>query len=829
MKTSITVLALSTALVSHTAWADSPAPDSASATPSVKGAFTTGVAKGRDLLDTAISASTISDSDLHKIGTTSIAEIVGNIPGIRAETGGTDGRVSITIRGLPLDADGSKFLQIQEDGLPVLEFGDIYFGVPTQFLRSDLATGQVQAIRGGSASTFASNSPGGVVNFISRTGEETGGMLQFSSGLNYALGRVDFDYGQKIDDHWRFNVGGFYRRGEGPRATGYDTFNGGQIKFNATRTFDGGYIRFYAKVLDDREPFLGAVPVQVSGSDSDPHFSPLPGFDPRSDSAWTRNVSSALVLNRSNLPETIDLRQGDHSKVRAFGIEAQFELAGWTITDRARYSVISGQHNETAGQVYIPAAALAGALGVPGGTVSYADGPLAGQTVANPATLNGNGLAALGLQINADINSLNYAVNDLRASRVFALAGGKLTTTAGFYASSQDIDMLWSFNSTVMDFAGGGNSTLLNVTTPSGFPVTQGGVLSYSFLGGSGQFKRDLDVRFRTLAPYGSINYQAGKLTLGASLRYDRTQARGMVYGADLGGGRVGVGAYDINGDGVISLPETQTAMLPLSQPASVAYSYGFVSYSAGANYRIAEDLSAFARYSRGGRACADRDVYPPSFNPATGQLANASLAFSPIRQAELGTKFRSGAITVFVTGFWASTKDTNVQVAADTQGNTIVVPINRTYSAKGVELESEARKGPFSLRLGATYTKSKIDSDLDNPAENGLVPRHEPNFFMTAMPQFQTGMISIGANVIGVSSSYAEDTDLLKQPGYVLVNPFVEVRPLAHVTATLNVFNLFNKLAFSEVDSGGVPANGIVNILPINGRTLTASVRITF
>ena len=837
MKTTLILLAATTALAPITAWADAPAPaapDSPSAEaaadqPSAKGAFTTGVAKGRDLLDTAISASTISSSDLAKIGTTSIAEAVGNIPGIRAETGGTDGRTSITIRGLPLDADGSKFLQIEEDGLPVLEFGDLYFAGTPQFLRTDLSLGQVQAIRGGSASTFASNSPGGVVNFLSRTGEDNGGVLQVSSGVNYDLGRIDFDYGGKIDDHWRFNIGGFYHEGEGPRASGYQAFKGGQIKFNVTRTFDGGYIRLYVKVLDDREPYYGLVPVQIGGSNDAPQLSALPGFDPRTNSAWSKNIVNLQSLNQNNLPETINLQHGDHSKVRSFGIEAQFDVAGWTVTDHFRYSDISGEHNETSGAEFVPAAYVGAALGGPGATLSYADGPLSGQAVTNPAGLNGNGLAAVNTYSHADLNSLNYTVNDLRASRVWTAGSGKLTTTAGLYASSQDINALWTFATTLNDFASGGNSTMLNVTTASGLPVTQQGVLAYELLGNGGLYHRLYDVNFRVLAPYGSANYQWGKLAIGGSLRYDFGKVTGAVYGSDLGGGRVGSGSYDFNGDGLISLPESQTALLPLSQPGSVGYSYGYLSYSVGANYRLAEDLSAFARYSKGARASADRNLFPPTFNPATGQLASSSLAYSPIKQAEIGTKFRTGGVTVYVTGFWASTTDNNYQVGNDDNGATIVTAIDRTYSAKGVEVESEARKGPFSLRLGATYTKSKIDNDLYNPGENGLTPRHEPDFFFTAMPQFETRLVSIGANVVGVTSSFAEDTDLLKQPGYVLVNPFIEVRPLARVTALLNVYNLFNKLAFVELDSAAVPAGGIVNALTLNGRTITGSIRFSF
>ena len=117
-----------------------PADDSAvsqAAAPKAK-TFSTGVAKGRDLLDSAISASTLDEVDLPKLGTTSVFGIIGNLPGIRAETNGNDGFSALTVRGLPLTDDGSKFMQIQEDGLPVLEFGDIKLASPDMFVRADI-------------------------------------------------------------------------------------------------------------------------------------------------------------------------------------------------------------------------------------------------------------------------------------------------------------------------------------------------------------------------------------------------------------------------------------------------------------------------------------------------------------------------------------------------------------------------------------------------------------------------------------------------------------------------------------------------------------------
>ncbi|WP_366522293.1 hypothetical protein [uncultured Sphingomonas sp.] len=52
-----------------------------------------------------------------------------NLPGIRVEASGGEGNANISVRGLPVASGGAKFLQLQEDSLPVLEFGDIIFGI----------------------------------------------------------------------------------------------------------------------------------------------------------------------------------------------------------------------------------------------------------------------------------------------------------------------------------------------------------------------------------------------------------------------------------------------------------------------------------------------------------------------------------------------------------------------------------------------------------------------------------------------------------------------------------------------------------------------------
>jgi outer membrane receptor protein involved in Fe transport len=125
------------------------------------------------------------------------------------------------------------------------------------------------------------------------------------------------------------------------------------------------------------------------------------------------------------------------------------------------------------------------------------------------------------------------------------------------------------------------------------------------------------DVTYGVLAPYGSVNYHIGKLAIGGSVRFDSGRVRGSLYGADLGGGRLGVTSYDMNRDGQITGPEAAVAMLPLTQPAPVNYNYSYVSYSTGVNYRVAEPFSVFARYSRGApmptRSCSRPWSIPPA------------------------------------------------------------------------------------------------------------------------------------------------------------------------------------------------------------------------
>ncbi|MFP5454906.1 MAG: TonB-dependent receptor plug domain-containing protein, partial [Alphaproteobacteria bacterium] len=324
----------------------------------------TAVARSSNRLSTSVTVSSIGEAEIAKAAPRSVAEIFRNLPGIRSESSGGEGNANISVRGLPVASGGSKFLQLQEDGLPVLEFGDITFGNADIFMRSDFNIGRVESVRGGSASTFASNAPGGVINLISKTGEQEGGAIQATAGVDYRDWRMDFDYGGRLSDTVRFHVGGFYRQGEGPRKAGYDANKGGQIKFNVTKEFDSGYIRLYGKYLNDRAIGYLPNPVLVTGTNGDPKYQNLPGFSINGDTLHSRYYRDNVTLDGNNTPVTRDIRDGQRPLVKAVGLEAQFDLGGgWNVTERFRYSDISGGFTSPFPASVDTGAAIAASLG----------------------------------------------------------------------------------------------------------------------------------------------------------------------------------------------------------------------------------------------------------------------------------------------------------------------------------------------------------------------------------------------------------------------------------------------------------------------------------
>lgn len=772
----------------------------------------TAVGGERTTQRSSVSVTTLSSAAVEGLAPRSTAEVFRSIPGIRSESSGGEGNANIAVRGIPISTGGAKFLQLQEDGLPILEFGDIAFGNADIFARADYTVARIQAVRGGSASTFASNSPGGVINFITETGKTEGGAFGFTRGIDFDSTRGDFRVGGQIAPDWYGSIGGFYRTGEGAREAGYTAEQGGQIRASLTREFENGFVRVGVKYLNDRAIGYLPSPIRVTGTNGDPNWGALPGYD-----AATQTLHSALFqrnagLGGANEPRVSDIADGMRPEVLSASAEINFDLAeGWNLVNRTRIASNKGRFVSpfTAGVDTV--AAVAADIGGVGAVARYANGPNSGQLA--PVNINGNGLLARIVLFDTEINDFGNAANDLSLSRKFDLSGGTLDFKVGYYRSSQSIDMDWLWNAYLLEVRGD-NAALVDVFNAAGARLTQGGLVGYgaSFFGNC--CRRSYDAQYEIDAPYVSLSWEQGALIVDASLRADYGRASGS-YADGV------VVTRDINGDGAIQRPETLVTVIDFANTRPVDYEWDYLSYSVGANYAVSDQLAVFGRLSRGGRANADRLLFGPAILPSGG-IRDDDAAVDMVDQVEAGVRWRQGDLSVFATAFFAKTEETNFE--ATSQRFT-----DAEYESRGLEVEGFYTIGDFDFSGGLTYTDAEVTRDALNPGNVGNRPRRQAEWVYQATGTYTAGPLRIGANLIGTTDSFAQFDNQLVMPGYVIVNPFASYEVADGLEVAVNVNNLFDEFAVTESEEGAIPANGIVRARTLNGRTATIGLRYTF
>ena len=706
----------------------------------------TGTSTASSKMKTSVSISTLEGDSIKNAAPLSAAEVLRSVPGVRSESSGGEGNANITVRGVPISAGGARYVQIQEDGLPVLQSGDFNFITPDSYVKIDGTLDHLEVVRGGSASTLATNSPGGIINFISKTGEQPGGNLGIQRGLGYDETRYDFDYGAPISDKTRFFIGGNYRTGEGVRNTGMSTEGGGQIRGNITHELDNGWIRLSFKHLDDKAPTALPVPVQVVNQ----QIHEIPGIDPRTVSFYSPYWVRDVVLSKNNTPVSTNVNDGLKVKSDSVGLEGSFNLGdGWTLSDKFRTSDNTGR--------------FTGVFAANNGTVgnyTFATGPNKGKAY--------NGRAFSAVVFNTSIDDAGNTLNDTKLAKTFALAnGGKLTTTAGLYLSTQKLALTWNFNEYLMQ-ATGDKPALLQ--TSSSTP----GLVGPAF---GGCCSRAVDMEYKLTSPYLNVGYEAGPLSVDASIRQDRQRANGTANIATLSGGAL---RYD---------PATQQF---------VDYKLNHNSYSVGGNYSFTKNLSAFARVSDGVAFNADRILFG---TPLDG---SAPININTVKQVEGGVKWRSGGISTFVTLFQAKTDESNYE--ATTQRST-----SNKYDAKGVELEGAYSNGGFRITGGMTYTDAKITGTAAADVANiGNTPRRQAKYIYQLAPSYSFGDATIGASVIGTGKSWGDDVHTIVLPAYEVVNAFFNYSLTEKATLSLTVNNLFNKIGYTEVEGDGHAARSI-------------------
>ena len=458
----------------------------------------TATPEARSKMKQSLSVSSLDSEQIANSGATSTAEILRSIPGVRSEAG-AENNSNVTVRGVPISAGGARYVQFQEDGLPVLLWGDFNFVTPDMLIRADLGTDGVEAVRGGSASTMATNSPGGVINFISKTGDTEQKSIAITSNVGGSdQKRYEFAYGKPTGTDSTMFLSGFARSGQGPREThGVNVESGGQLKAVFTKDLgQGNNIKIVAKFLDDKTPISMPVPVNIVNG----QIVTLPGVDPRTFSPYSSNLST--VGAQGLWGSSSNINDGLHIKSQSIGGEVNLNVGdGWKVNDKFRIAQNSGSFNGILPHTY-------------GGAAT----PSAGATTYNP------------LLLQTSLKDVGVSMNDIKASKTYGLdAGAQLTTTYGLFTGSQKYVTDWEIG----QFA----ASSLNGATYG----------AYS----SNVYKRAVNETFNITSPYAAVGWAKDKWNVDASVRKDNLNAvgswqetsgtRGIDYSSSLNSYSVGV------------------------------------------------------------------------------------------------------------------------------------------------------------------------------------------------------------------------------------------------------------------------------------------------
>jgi outer membrane receptor protein involved in Fe transport len=814
---SATALAVAAALVQPAMAQDAAAKDDAGLDEIV----VTASARDKTQLNSAISVTSVSADVIQNFKPSSEAEVFRLIPGIQVPgTSGPGGNSNIAVRGLPVATGGSPFVQIQEDGLPVVLFGDMNFGNNDYWTRFDASVANVEGVRGGTAATLASQAPGAIINYISQTGKQEGGYVQVNKALNFNETKVDFRYGGSLTDNTYFHVGGFFKRGSGPLHAGYNVSDSYQIKANVTREFDDnkGFIRLYVKVADTQEPnYTGAPALATINGKKISNFQPFDGFDGRNQSNYSKYNQDMLILNRAGGLERVAL-DGITTKQKSFGAQLKYDFSDKvTLDNNLRWSSISGGFASPFLNLATTASIIGSTISRPGladekvASIRYANGPNAGQVYTGKYVDNNT-------NVRTNIRDLGSFVNDLALSTKFDMAGGTLTARAGFFYMDQHIAQDWHTNKSTRE-VGGNNPAQLDLYNAAGAKLTQQGISGYNNNWGD-CCARDYDLRYTDQAPYLALDLDTDQFVLDGSVRREYLKATGWAQG--------GGSPFLVNSNGV-----QIAAITSNGTRETLDYTRSYTNWTVGALYKADENTSLFARTSRGGRFNSDRQILSGKF-AADGSLNQQGITPSVdyVNQHEIGVKNRGellgGRYTAELSLLKANFKQSTYELSATRCNGSGGCIIDANFKSTGAEFYGTYRIGGFTLFGTATYTKAK--RKLSGATAYTRAP-NLPNLGYTISANYDVNeLASVGISTTGQTSTVDDAQNIYS--GGAIFNGNIVFRPLGNLELGIQAYNLFNRLDFrgngnTLVSSSGTSA--VISGTPVIGRTFTGSVRVRF
>lgn len=796
----------------------------------------TGLFDERKRLGASVSITTMNVKQMERLAPNSGADLLRNVPGIFVNSSAGEVRSQVYTRGLANrpsyndDVSGLYYISMQEDGLPI---SNIFLPTYTHdlFYRTDATLNRLEAVRGGTASIAGANAPGGIFNYLSKTGTTVfSGLVRQKFGLegdgrNFYT-RTEVNFGGPLANGWTYNVGGFYRHARGARDVGYPLNFGGQIKANVQKKYAKGTVTLYAKYLNDHNgTFLNLIGRNFDNPEIAPQFSNNDAFILPANASLSTKTGDGVAINYN--PKDLN-----HSIDVAFGMNWKHDLGnGFSISNNARFShkeltLNITQATTPALLTAIPINGSVGTIAAGVGTITYRDNvtkqvlaTVGRNTPAPVFTVLTNNLPNQNVIANSVLYQAavtgNPKVNEFFDQIVLSKKMDKMSFNLGAFFGYSDVARF-------SQGAGGGtlstlesqprlldvsvtapNGTVRQITSPEGY-FKVGGFLGYN----------DYSYRKINFAPFMAASWQmTDKLNFDVGLRLENNVNQGSnfirVSHTNADGGYDGnlLTTYDNN---------------YFKDPNEIAYKFSntTLSYSAAFNYLISAKQSIYARYSVGRKA--------PEANAFTSIDSQSSLALAQsipqnISQVEVGYKLRTNKVEMAITPFYSLLSNIFTGFSSQDANGVLYAlqPYYNSLETQGLEAEATFNfSNHFSTRVATTFQSTKFpqfkvstagptsskddDTFFDYSGKNGDLT---PSVMVNITPTYSTDKFYAMLTYSYIGDRWANAPNAFKLPAYSQFDLSLGYDINKNLSLSANVNNLTNTVGIMTWGApGGFP-----------------------
>jgi iron complex outermembrane receptor protein len=773
--------------------------------------------------------SVVDAQEISKLVPTNALDLLTNVPGFFVDSsyGSIAPTFSVEFQTSDITSRGLPFVAIEEDGLP-LEGANSIGAVlgSTALLRADTTLDQIQAVRGGSASITGANSPGGIIDYISKTGGDVRTLemsasygLQGDGRLPYE--RFDFNSGGPLAaDGWYYNVGGFYQHDYGTKDAGFPLDYGGQLKANLVKKFSNGSIEIYGKYLNDHNGFSELIPAQNFNSPR-----PVPGW---TNTSWSTAPSAGFsVLSGPNSYTGVDPQDLNHTVSTVIGVKFNVDMGeGWGANGNVRFSnnVESGAQNDfgiydTLTDVF--AYSFLGSAAIPG---TYTLRSAASGGSAQVLTTDGSHFTVLNNNLPGTASVPNGVMgdgfyselmkdNELQGTFTLTKKLDTMSFAVGTYLDHSDI------HNTAVGVFGLGTLTprpeMLDVSlqTPSGnvLQVTNPAGFSTQFQVGYNEATwQQISVYFSHIWNF------ADSWSLDWGVRHEHTS----------------ITAENIATSGPTTVSNSSNFYNNQYQAIDTFFGVGraidTLAYSAAVNYEFDKQNSIYFRYSDGKKA--------PNISVFEGLGSSVTSPTTPaptqnVQQYELGYKLENRRISLEVTPFYSVLGVPGNQVLEGSGITTtallynVTTPTNKSRDY-GVEVDGAAHLDDnFAVRAALTWQHA---TELDNyhytqpngpgpiqdavlvDSNQGFESANVPDWMATITPSYTNGRFYAQLQWQYMGARAANNFDAWEIPAYQKTNMTVQWQLTTNAYVAFTVNNLFNGQGVTEWSAGGPYPDGL-------------------